>query len=125
MSASPPPTTPPTTTTSPATTTTTTEPSPPTQAEVAVAEGKIAVAVTVAALLAGLLLIGGLVVDALEVQAAPAVLRAGAFVLLAVPLVRNAAVLVVDERRPARLLAILLSVGLGVIYTFAFLAPLE
>lgn len=123
MTASPPP--PPTTSpaTTPATTTTTT--TTPTQAEVAVAEGKIAVAVTVAAFLAGLLLIGGLVVDALEVQAAPVVLRAGAFVLLAVPLVRNAAVLVVDERRPARLLATLLSVGLGLIYTFAFLAPFE
>jgi hypothetical protein len=88
---------------------------------------RVGALMTVSALVAGALLVGGLVAgltlgfaDDGESNASSSLLRAGAYALLAVPLLRNVGVAVLDRRPRARLLAFAMSLGLAAIYAWSF-----
>ena len=102
--------------------TTTNSPSPAAGAAAAGAiavrrvEERVAVVVAVAALAAGALLVVGLLAEAVRWRPGSMLLRAGCAGLLAVPLARNAAVVLWDRRRGVRALAVATSALLAALY---------
>lgn len=83
------------------------------------AEETVAVVVAFTALAAGAVLVGGLIADTLGLSQGAVLLRVGCAGLLAVPLVRNAAVIVLDKRRSMRGLAAGVALLLVTIYAVA------
>lgn len=83
------------------------------------AQAQVGMFVASAGVVALGVLLAGLLAHAAHIDGANTMLRSGCGVLLAIPLVRNGAVFVLDRRRSVKNLAALVTVALAALYAIA------